>query len=245
MLFLLVPRNFDPSLHPFEEAREYTRALNAVKLDRVFAKPFVGSLDGHYDGVYTLAKHPNRLSLVCSGSYDGELRLWDLTNRQCLQNVQAHTGYVRGICFDNTGKNCYTCGDDKIIREWNFMEKSVGNVSVSEKRSIICDDTLSSIDHNRKKPVFATGGPVVNIYDASRSEPMKSFRWGNDTVNRVRFNPTETDILAGCASDRSILLYDLRGQTPLRKVVLKMKSNSICWNPMEAFVFTVANDDYK
>ena len=29
-----VHRNLDPSLHPFEKAVEYTRALNAVKLDR-------------------------------------------------------------------------------------------------------------------------------------------------------------------------------------------------------------------
>jgi DDB1- and CUL4-associated factor 13 len=35
-------RNLDPALHPFEKAREYTRALQATKLDKVFAKPFLG-----------------------------------------------------------------------------------------------------------------------------------------------------------------------------------------------------------
>ena len=30
-----MPRNFQPQLHPFEEAREYVRALNATKLDKV------------------------------------------------------------------------------------------------------------------------------------------------------------------------------------------------------------------
>ena len=30
-----VPRNLDPALHPFEGAREYTRAHNAVKLERM------------------------------------------------------------------------------------------------------------------------------------------------------------------------------------------------------------------
>ena len=29
-----VHKNLDPALHPFERAVEYTRALNAVKLDR-------------------------------------------------------------------------------------------------------------------------------------------------------------------------------------------------------------------
>lgn len=38
-----VQRNAAPELHPFERAREYKRALNAVKLDRVFAKPFLGA----------------------------------------------------------------------------------------------------------------------------------------------------------------------------------------------------------
>ena len=33
--------------HPFEAEREYTRALNSVKLEKVFAKPFLGALDGH------------------------------------------------------------------------------------------------------------------------------------------------------------------------------------------------------
>lgn len=68
-----MPRNYDPALHPFEAPREYVRALNSVKLERVFAKPFVCNLDGHRDGVSCLAKHPSRLSLVASGAYDGEV----------------------------------------------------------------------------------------------------------------------------------------------------------------------------
>lgn len=58
-------------LHPFERQREYVRALNAAKLDRVFAKPFVASLEGHADGVYCLSRHPNRLATLVSGACDG------------------------------------------------------------------------------------------------------------------------------------------------------------------------------
>ena len=70
-----MPRNYDPSLHPFEAPREYVRALNATKLERVFAKPFLGSLDGHRDGVHVMRKHPRSLSLLFSGSCDGEVRI--------------------------------------------------------------------------------------------------------------------------------------------------------------------------
>ncbi len=51
-------RNLDPKLHPFEKAREYTRALQSAKLEKIFAKPFVGALEGHADTVF-------RYFLVC------------------------------------------------------------------------------------------------------------------------------------------------------------------------------------
>lgn len=70
-----VPRNYDPALHPFEVSREYTRALNATKLERVFAKPFLASLDGHRDGVNCMAKHTTSLSTLLSGSCDGEVTI--------------------------------------------------------------------------------------------------------------------------------------------------------------------------
>lgn len=66
-----VQRNLDPNMHPFEKPREYTRAMNAAKLDRLFAKPFVAALDGHIDGIYSLARHPKRLDVMASGSGDG------------------------------------------------------------------------------------------------------------------------------------------------------------------------------
>nr|CAG4640808.1 EOG090X04WU [Eulimnadia texana] len=121
-----VPRNYDPSLHPLETPREYTRALNAVKLERVFAKPFVCNLDGHRDGVSCLAKTSNHLSWLYSGSCDGEMRLWDLSRKKLLHSVQAHDGYVRGIAFGENS-SLFTVGDDKLIKHlYTFDMRRLG-----------------------------------------------------------------------------------------------------------------------
>lgn len=74
-----MPRNYDPVMHPLETPREYTRALNATKLERVFAKPFVGTLTGHGEGVNKMAKHPSKLSVIASGSYEGEVSFLQCT----------------------------------------------------------------------------------------------------------------------------------------------------------------------
>ena len=40
-----IHRNIKPELNPLETVREYQRALNAQKLERVMAKPFVAALE--------------------------------------------------------------------------------------------------------------------------------------------------------------------------------------------------------
>lgn len=47
----------------------------------------------------------------------------------------------------------------------------------------------------------------------------------------------------GSCSDRSIILYDLRAETPVQKVTLPNKSMCIAFNPLEPINFTVGNDD--
>lgn len=70
-----ITRNLDPLAHPFARARERTRALNAAKIERMFSKPFVASLEGHIDGVYTLATRAGDLETITSGSGDGGERV--------------------------------------------------------------------------------------------------------------------------------------------------------------------------
>jgi hypothetical protein len=53
----------------------------------------------------------------------------------------------------------------------------------------------------------------------------------------------ESDVFATTGGDRSIALYDLRSATPIRKLVMQRRSNTLAWNPMEAFNFTAANED--
>lgn len=46
--------------------------------------------------------------------------------------------------------------------------------------------------------------------------------WGAESINVVRFNPSEQQVLAGAGSDRGVVLYDLRSGQPLTKMVMKV-----------------------
>ncbi|PNX89608.1 ddb1- and cul4-associated factor-like protein [Trifolium pratense] len=64
-------KNYDPSLRPLEKGVEYVRALNAVKLDKIFARPFIGAMDSHVDAISSMARNPSQLKEIFAGSMDG------------------------------------------------------------------------------------------------------------------------------------------------------------------------------
>ena len=211
-----------------------------MKLERVFAKPLLGSLDGHRDGLTCLAKHPSSLSSIATAAADGEVRVWNLTERTCLAAWQAHEGVVRGVSYVPGGKHILSCGDDKTIKLWDAAVWS--DVPVD---TIVSKQMVTGLSHAAKSEQFATCGEATQLWSRGRSVPTRTFQWGVDSVHHIKFSPVEVHLLGAAASDRSIILYDTREVGPLRRVVMNLKTNAIAWNPMEAMVFTVASEDYN
>ncbi|CAH8359964.1 unnamed protein product [Eruca vesicaria subsp. sativa] len=241
--------NFDPSLRPMEKAVEYQRALTAAKLEKIFARPFVGAMDGHRDGISCMAKNPNYLKGIFSASMDGDIRLWDIATRRTVCQFPGHQGAVRGLTASTDGNVLVSCGTDSTVRLWNVPQPSLEDSDFSSEKTVepsavyVWKNALLAVDHQFEGELFATGSAQLDIWNHNRSQPVQSFQWKNDTIISVRFNPGEPDILAASASDRSIIIYDLRMSAPARSILMMTKTNSIAWNPMEPMNFTAANED--
>ena len=212
----------------------------------MFAKPFVGDLGkGHVDGVYVLSKDPERLDVLASGSGDGVVKTWDLTSRQETFKADGHEGIVKGLCWTKDQK-LLSCASDKTIKLFDPSDRTSGSVPLA---TYLGTTAFTGITHHRSLPNFAASSSAISIYDLSRSTstPLQTLSWptSTDTINALSWNQTETSVLASCATDRSIILYDLRTSSPLSKVTLGLASNAIAWNPMEAFNFAVANEDHN
>lgn len=256
-----LPRNLDPELHPFERAREYTKALNATKLERMFAKPFIGQLGyGHRDGVYVIAKDYQDLNKIASGSADGVIKYWNMSTREEICSFKAHYGLVSGLCvspqrspLNKDQHYMLSCGDDKTIKLWSMNGDDFAGVKDDQNlnstegllKTFYGDHAFQGIDQHRTRSTFVTGGARIQLWDTARSKPVSDFSWGADNTTTVRFNQTETDILASSGSDNSVVLYDIRTNSPTQKIVQRLRTNAICWNPMEAFNFVIANEDHN
>jgi WD repeat and SOF domain-containing protein 1 len=246
-----LPRNYDPAQHPFERAREYTRALNATKLDRMFAKPFLGSLGrGHVDGVYRIANDPLALDRFASASGDGVVKAWDLASREETCQIKAHDNLVRGLAWTRD-RRLLSCSSDATVKLWDpYNDVGEGrkkNVPVAQWTG---RGAYVSISHHRTAPSFAVcTASSIHIHDTTRpaSPPTAVLAWPNASASltAVALNQTETSLLASTGTDHALIFYDLRTSTPVSKTTLTLAGNAVAWNPMEAFNLAVASEDHN
>lgn len=287
-----IQRNLAPHLHPFAKPREYTRALTAAKMDRMFAKPFVGALGGHQDGVYVLGKDPRRVAVVAGGGGDGEVIVHSLALRRPLLKIpNAHRGMVGGLCWSAEARDgkrgLISCGKlDGTIKIWrseafapgirdkevfegnefgsgagessqavldtagaigesgfdmDFEEEAGGGLSLdAAKRDLLgknlepsmtytSKNGFNAIDHHRTDPLFATASNTVQVWDEGRTAPVSTLAFGSslETVTGVRFNQSETSVLASVGSDRTLCLYDIRTGKAERRIVMQVRCHRV------------------
>ncbi|MBW0555229.1 hypothetical protein O181_094944 [Austropuccinia psidii MF-1] len=323
-----IHKNLDPNLHPHSRAREYTRAVTAAKLNRMFAKPFIGQLNGHRDGIYVMAKDPLKLTQIASGSADGEVRVWDLVNRSSTISLKdAHKGKVTGLTFlpnrylgegrskvydqapltaaskrafplDTTplldedhglddealmilkeeqelhdteeqtsrlgSKKLLTCGIDKVVKLWDIGPSS--NFTTHQDRLVMTyqgKHGFNSIDHHRQNPLFVTASDRIQLWDVTKSSPLSDLTWNSsravgstsksnenysgEQIACVTFSPSETSVIAssGSSSDRSITLYDLRSNSALGRLIMKMRINCLKFNPQQPSILLAGGEDHQ
>lgn len=212
----------------------------------MFAAPFVAQLGrGHVDGVYSIAKDPKSLERFASGSGDGVVKVWDLPTQDEVWQGQAHQSIVKGVCWTQDQK-LLSCGSDRTVKLFDPYNTPSKSAPVA---TWLGNSAFTALTRHRKEPAFAVSSSEISIYDLNRpnSAPTQTLAWPTsvDTVTSLAFNQSETSLLASTATDRSLVLYDLRTNSPLHRSVLTLASNAIAWNPMEAFNLAIANEDHN
>ncbi|GAA6001583.1 hypothetical protein JCM10207_006739 [Rhodosporidiobolus poonsookiae] len=199
-----VSRNLDPALHPFARTREYSRAVTAAKLERMFAKPFVASLEGHQDGIYTMTKDESGgLARIASGSGDGEVRVWDLGAQRTVWSVPgAHRGMVKGVAFSHPMEG-----------EEGRVEKKVGGGERGVKR--------------KRTDLGFKGKGRAGLEDELEDDEYEE---GERALDEMQSRGSSR--VLSCGSDKVVKLWDVKGPSgksarPLQTFAGKSGFNSI------------------
>lgn len=182
-----------------------------------------------------------------------------------------------------------SCSTDKTIKLWDAQAlkadaASSGNSKVAARplHTYMGRIGFNSVSHHRKDTVFASASDRIDLWDQTRSEPLMTMAYGavsnsrskdkdssigaGDHIISVRFNQSETSVLASAGSDRTVCLYDIRsgkattrlsmevGRVKWSRLVscirvdgslssLQVRSNQLSWNPLQPTVLLLASED--
>ncbi|KAL3316595.1 DDB1- and CUL4-associated factor 13 [Cichlidogyrus casuarinus] len=242
-----MPKNPCETQHPLAVDREYVKALNAAKISKMMAKPFIGALEGTTEIMTVLSLNSEVLNLAVFGTADGKVQYWDIAGRKLTKEMQAHDSEVTGICHFNKASLIYTCSLDSQLKQWRMDHDHVEEAWKEPLSTIILKWSPHCLDHHRSQNQFLVGGSEsCLLYNADRLDcPLQEWTWGREAIHCAKFNPVEQNVVSILTKDNSIILADSRQGSSLRKVKMNLKLNSFSWNPMEPFIFTGASDDYN
>lgn len=65
------------------------------------------------------------------------------------------------------------------------------------------------IDHCWQNDLFITCSKTVDVWNHMHNSPIQSFKWGDDTVTSVKYNPSDPNVICSTSYDRGISLYDV------------------------------------
>ncbi len=239
---------------------QYKRAINAAKIEKMFQKPFLWSLEGHMDGLTCTGTSPTSVVAFVSGAADGELRVWDLAHKRCLWSARAHSGAVHAVGFLPEGDSILSCGDDGCVKQWSSVAPHQSSSSSSSAPAAAAasggeiDPTavwsttgaIFGLSVHPTQPMFATCTAAgVGVWNMTRSAPTVTLGWGGEhAARKAAFNLADPHLIAAAGEDRRLTLYDIRQSAPIRQVEQENATNAVAWNPREPMNFLSGNEDH-
>lgn len=212
----------DPVHHPLLLEREYVRALNATKVDRLLAKPFIAALCHGGEGINHLVKDYEQ-PFFATASYDNKTVLWDMNTKEKL-STRSYDSPIAGIALDGSQ-----------------------NMYVSQHKSVFRDDqeyrirsAVSGIDLMQySNDLAVSSSSDVQIFDIHRFTPKTTYAARDTTA--VRFNHSFRHLMGGIAPE-GVRLYDNRSCKAFATLDVA-GMNCMEFNPQHGHVFALGNED--
>lgn len=182
---------------------------NQIKLWDIYSEDDVFQiLEGHQDGVNTIALSNNEQFLV-SGGEDKTVKIWDIKERKIIATLKGHTDSVKTVAISPNNKYIASAGYDKKIKIWNFAGDLLQSINA---HNLAITDLQFTPDS--KNLVSASWDNTIKIWDVQTSgkinpTPLKTLSRHQDGVTDLLISK-DGKILISASADRAIKLWDIK-----------------------------------
>ncbi|OIW10114.1 hypothetical protein TanjilG_21951 [Lupinus angustifolius] len=165
-----------------------------------------------------------------SGSWDSELRLWDLAAGTPSRRFVGHTKDVLSVAFSIDNRQIVSASRDRTIKLWNTLGECKYTIQDSEAHS----DWVSCVrfSPNTLQPtiVSASWDRSVKVWNLTNCKLKNTLSGHGGYVNTVAVSP-DGSLCASGGKDGVVLLWDLAEGKKLYSLDANSIIHSLCFSP--------------
>lgn len=207
-----------PEMTQNERHKEYIRAVKETKLDHIFSKPFVCSLDMHSEGVQKIAKSPVHQDTLASVSYDGEIHIWNIGTREVSDTISKDHKATNAIAF--FGQDfMYSQGTSVFLR---------GTQPGSQETEFSGQKTVLDLSANRAS-FFAATVSGIEVYSPERIQPIATY--SSSRQNKRAYAHQVYEWLVMGVEGNTVLGYDTRSGECAYRITAESEINALSIHP--------------
>jgi WD40 repeat protein len=152
---------------------------------------------GNY--IYSIGFHPNIPNIVATGSGNGTIKLWDLSNETpvCINTLIGHTFCVSSLAFLQDGTGLVSGSYDGTVKIWKRINdepsvQTIGTLNDGLPYDATVRVNTVAIDHRTN--VFALGksNGIIEFWnlssDGTISKLIRTIQGTNETIQCVSFS---------------------------------------------------------
>lgn len=173
----------------------------------------------HPEGIPTLSFNPKGKT-ICTGSYDGKVRVWDLKTGSLLNTLIGNNGTLWSVSYSPSGNIIAGAGTAKKIFIWNAINGQLIKTLDGHDRDIW------SLSFSPDGTTLASSGSdrSIRIYDVNSGKMIKTIKEHTDAVISVAYSP-DGNLLASGGDDKVVNIWDTKSWKLIR--TLKKENQSI------------------
>ncbi|KAJ7975196.1 Guanine nucleotide-binding protein subunit beta-like protein [Quillaja saponaria] len=157
-----------------------------------------------------------------SGSWDGELRLWDLAAGTSARRFVGHTKDVLSVAFSIDNRQIVSASRDRTIKLWNTLGECKYTIQDGEAHTEWVSCVRFSPNTHQPTIVSASWDKTIKVWNLTNCKLRNTLHGHNGYVNTVAVSPDGSL----CASEQSIKIWDLESKSIVEDLKVDLKTEA-------------------
>lgn len=178
-----------------------------ARVEEAIHLPASQTLNGHSTWVYALAISPDNKYLA-SGSYDGQIKIWNLEKGQLLHTLSGHTDAIQTLAISPDGILA-SGGWDNRVRLWNLETGTL----IQTLKGHVEDVKTLAISSDGKWLASGSADKTIKLWHLQTGKQHLTVKT-SDWVRSVSFSP-DNQTLASGSENGSVQIWSVTDGKPL------------------------------